>query len=74
VFFVTHSIEEAILLGDRIVILTRRPGRVKEIVPVNLPRPRSGELRTSREFVDLSAHVWRLIREEVDEMSPLLRG
>lgn len=74
VCFVTHSIEEAILLGDRIVILTRRPGRVKEIVPVSLPRPRSGELRTSREFGELSAHVWRLIREEVDEMSPSPRG
>ena len=38
--FVTHSIDEAILLGDRIVIMSRRPGRVREILPVDIPRPR----------------------------------
>ena len=66
VCFVTHSIDEAIILGDRIVVLTAGPGRVKEIVEEDLPRPRRVEARTSPEFIKLYDHCWRLIKEEVE--------
>jgi NitT/TauT family transport system ATP-binding protein len=56
VLFVTHSIDEAVLLSDRVVIMGTKPGRVKQIVPINLPRPR--QLSTLRNF------IWASIREE----------
>jgi NitT/TauT family transport system ATP-binding protein len=52
VIFVTHSISEAILLSDRIVVFTPRPGTVARLVPVDLPRPRTLELRTTPEFTE----------------------
>ena len=65
VLFVTHAIEEAILLGDEVVVMTARPGRIKDVIPVELPRPRSLELVASKEFGTLFDHVFHLIREEV---------
>jgi len=59
---VTHSIEEAILLSDRIIVLSSRPGQVKEIVPVNLPRPRDED---EPEFIALRRHLRDLIHEEM---------
>jgi NitT/TauT family transport system ATP-binding protein len=60
--FITHNIEEAILLGDRVVVMTARPGRVKEIVDVKLPRPRDV---TSHEFNDIRRRVASLLEDEV---------
>ena len=60
--FVTHNIEEAVLLGDRIVVMTARPGRIKEIVPVNLARPRDV---TSTEFNEIRRYVASLLEDEV---------
>jgi NitT/TauT family transport system ATP-binding protein len=65
VLFVTHAIEEAILLGDEVVVMTARPGRVKEIIAVDLSRPRSLEMVNSKEFGALFDRVFHLIREEV---------
>jgi NitT/TauT family transport system ATP-binding protein len=65
ILFVTHAIEEAILLGDEVVVMTARPGRVKEVIPVDLPRPRSLEIINSKEFGGLFDRVFHLIREEV---------
>jgi NitT/TauT family transport system ATP-binding protein len=62
---VTHSIEEAVLLSDRIIVLTSRPGRVKANIEVNLPRPRD---ESSPEFVELKAQLRELLREEADVM------
>jgi NitT/TauT family transport system ATP-binding protein len=61
VFFVTHSVDEAVFLSDRIVMMTSRPGRVKEIVTVDLPRPRC---RTSPEANLLRDRVLRLLEKE----------
>jgi ABC-type nitrate/sulfonate/bicarbonate transport system ATPase subunit len=60
--FVTHNIEEAVLLGDRLVVMTARPGRIKEIVNVNLPRPRDV---TSAEFNEIRRYVASLLEGEV---------
>jgi NitT/TauT family transport system ATP-binding protein len=65
VMFITHSIEEAILLGDRIVVATTRPGRIKEIVPVNLERPRwKYDVKAHPEFIRLRDHLWNLLSHE----------
>lgn len=64
--FVTHSIDEAVLLGDRIVVMSRRPGRVKEILAVDIPRPRRAEVvRGLPRFLELRQHIWDLLRMEV---------
>ncbi len=66
VIFITHSIEEAVLLGDRVLIMTACPGRIKAEVPVTLPRPRSVyELKASPAFSELVGFVWSLLRDEV---------
>jgi NitT/TauT family transport system ATP-binding protein len=59
ILFVTHSVDEAVFLADRIVVLTERPGRVREIVPVKkCPHPRD---RTCSDFVEIRRHVLDLI-------------
>jgi NitT/TauT family transport system ATP-binding protein len=60
--FITHNIEEAILLGDRVVVMTARPGRIKDIVAVGLPRPRDV---TSAEFNQIRRHIGVLLEAEV---------
>lgn len=63
VMFVTHGIDEAVLLADRVLVLARRPGRIKAVVDVNLPRPRD-KARNSAEMARLTEHIWSLIRDE----------
>lgn len=58
ILFVTHSVDEALFLADRIIVLTSRPGKIREIIDVNLPRPRE---RTDAEFGSLRKYVLRLI-------------
>jgi NitT/TauT family transport system ATP-binding protein len=66
VVFITHSIDEALVLGDRVVVMTARPGRVKAIVAVELPRPRHAyELRATPQYGELALQVWNLLRDEV---------
>jgi NitT/TauT family transport system ATP-binding protein len=65
VIFVTHAIDEAILLGDEVMVMTARPGRVKEILRVDLPRPRSFEMVNTKAFGELYDRIFHLIREEV---------
>lgn len=66
VLFITHSIDEAIALSDRIVICTSRPGRVKEIVPVDLPRPRADyDYKVHPKFGELWKRVWSQLQAEV---------
>lgn len=69
VIFITHSIDEATFLSDRVAVMTRRPGRIKEIIPVNLPRPRTFETRGTEAFAKLEFEIGRSVREEVDALS-----
>jgi NitT/TauT family transport system ATP-binding protein len=64
--FITHSVDEAILLGDRILVMTAHPGRVKEIIDIDIPRPRDLiALRGDQKFISLYKQVWELLSEEV---------
>ncbi|WP_349570611.1 ABC transporter ATP-binding protein [Azotobacter salinestris] len=65
IVFITHSLDEAIFLSDRIAVMTHRPGRVKEILEVPLPRPRLAELRNSEDFVHLRQRAWEVLKDEV---------
>jgi NitT/TauT family transport system ATP-binding protein len=65
VVFVTHSIEEAVYLSDRVAVMTAGPTHVKEIIEVPLPRPRPLELRGSPEFAELRERVWESLKAEV---------
>jgi NitT/TauT family transport system ATP-binding protein len=75
---ITHNITEAVQLSDRIVVMTYRPGKVKRVVEISLPRPRSSEIVSSEAFGRYVAQIWSDLREEasrglVDEESRKLR-
>ncbi len=66
--FVTHSIDEAILLGDRIVMMSRRPGRIREILPVEIPRPREIlSVRAHPRYLELRNFIWEMLKQDLDE-------
>ncbi len=65
VVMVTHGIEEAILLGDRVVVMSARPGRIKEDIQVDFPRPRTMELERTPEFGEMRYRIWELLRDDV---------
>ena len=65
VLFVTHSLEEAAYLSDRVVVLSARPGRCKAEIPVRLPRPRNYEMRLSPAFNELKLALWTALKEEL---------
>lgn len=61
VVFVTHDLEEAIFLADRIIVMSARPGRIRQIENVPLPRPRTDDMRLSDEFLSLKRRLWILL-------------
>jgi NitT/TauT family transport system ATP-binding protein len=65
VLFVTHQIDEAVFLADRVLVFARRPGRLQESVKIDLPRPRGLGLKRDPAFVAYVDHIWRLIEDDV---------
>jgi NitT/TauT family transport system ATP-binding protein len=69
ILFITHDVEEAVFLADRLYVMTRRPGRVKEEIAVPFPKPRSFDIVTTPTFVAIKERVLHLIREELTTSS-----
>jgi NitT/TauT family transport system ATP-binding protein len=65
VLLVTHQIDEAVFLADRVLIFTTRPGRLKDEVAIDLPRPRDLAVKRTTEFIHYTDYIWRAIEEEV---------
>jgi len=64
VVYITHAIDEAVYLSDRIIVMSDRPGRIRRIIDVPFSRPRDAEIRTDAEFHRISDEIWRLLRKE----------
>jgi len=65
VLFVTHQIDEAIYLSDRVMVMSKRPGRSKKIFAIDLPRPRDYEMRVTPEFNELKLEIWQMLKDEI---------
>ncbi|TFL14540.1 ABC transporter ATP-binding protein [Pusillimonas caeni] len=65
VLFVTHDIEEALYLSDRVIVFTARPGRIKADIRIELPRPRHAHIRKTPEFMNYHTQIWDMLRDEV---------
>jgi NitT/TauT family transport system ATP-binding protein len=65
VMFVTHQIDEAVYLADRVVVMTSRPGQVKAVLEVDIPRPRDLSVKRTPAFLELVDTIWKMIEEEV---------
>jgi NitT/TauT family transport system ATP-binding protein len=65
VVFITHQIDEAVYLADQVVVLSARPGRVREVVDVDIPRPRDLHVKRTEKFGSMVDHIWGLIEHEV---------
>ncbi|MFD7425840.1 ABC transporter ATP-binding protein [Streptomyces sp. NPDC059818] len=64
VMFITHDVDEAVFLANRVVVMAARPGRVHTVIPVTLPYPRTEEQRLSPEFAELRAQVWHAVHHQ----------
>src|SRR5205823_8512761 len=72
--FITHDIVEAVYLADRVIVFTARPGRVKEIVKVDIPRPRDLRIKREPRFLEYELKIWESIREEVMRSNDMEEG
>lgn len=66
IFFITHSVEEAIYFADKVVVLANNPGTIREVIPVNLPRPR---VIDSEEFMEIRSVILKHVKEEVQKIA-----
>lgn len=66
VIFITHGIDEAVYMADRVVVMGTRPGTIKEIMKIDLPRPRNFEMKDLPKFANYRRHIWALLKEEAE--------
>jgi NitT/TauT family transport system ATP-binding protein len=69
VLFVTHDVHEAVLLADRVVVMSARPGRIKSTIKIDLPRPRTKDVTRSPQFINYCQEIWDLVHEEAVKAS-----
>ena len=74
ILFITHDIDEAVFLGDRIYVMTARPGKIKTLIPVPLERPRRYEMVLSSSFNETKASIFELIKEETTTFMSTIQG
>jgi NitT/TauT family transport system ATP-binding protein len=75
VLFITHSIDEALTLADRVLVMSAHPGRIIAEIPVPLERPRNlGAVRSDPRFAGLFSHIWELLRREVNAVRAQTEG
>lgn len=67
-FFITHDVDEALILGQRVVIMSARPGRIKSILPVDIPYPRDQRTKMSERYLELKNHIWEQVYQEYLEV------
>ena len=67
-FFITHDVEEAVILATKVIIMSARPGRIKKIVDINLPYPRNQEMKMELPFLDLKSYIWGEVYKEYLEV------
>lgn len=67
-FFITHDVDEAIILGQKVIIMSARPGRISEIVDINIPYPRTQETKMSAEFLEVKNYIWGKVYKEYLEV------
>lgn len=67
-FFITHDVDEAIILAQKVIIMSARPGRIKEIVDIRIPYPRTQETKMTPEFLDLKNYIWSQVYQEYLEV------
>jgi len=67
-FFITHDVDEALILGERVVVMSARPGRIKEIIDIDIPYPRNQETKMTPRFLELKNQIWSLVYQEYLEV------
>ena len=67
-FFITHDVEEAILLASRVVVMSARPGRIKEVIDIDIPYPRNQETKMLPRFTELKNYIWNMVYKEYLEV------
>ena len=67
-FFITHDVEESILLATKVVVMSARPGRIKEVIDIDIPYPRNQETKMTPRFVELKNYIWNMVYKEYLEV------
>jgi NitT/TauT family transport system ATP-binding protein len=71
VMFVTHDVDEAVFLANRVIVMAARPGRIHRTIDVNLPYPRTEAVRLSPEFTEIRNTVWRAVYHQASQEEPI---
>ncbi|AHK46542.1 ATP-binding protein [Ensifer sp. Root142] len=73
VIFITHDVDEAVYLANRVVVMAARPGRLHDVIPVDLPYPRTEEIRLSQTFADIRNRVWHAVYHQKPQIEPTIQ-